>query len=170
MSQPRMVDHADRLEIRSPLGTGTRILLAVIAIFPWLAPYELLFRVGWDHYFNLFFLLAAAISLGAIAVSGMFCFVAIAGSSSQIVLDRRAATVSHSSRAPVVRQTVRVYPLADIRSVEVRVRQWSEGSPTYHLGIAMNDGEIFESGAAWSRAPIEAIRDRVSRFLGAADA
>jgi len=66
---------------------------------------------------------------------------------------------------PIVRPTVRTYPLTDVRSVEVRAREWSDGPPTYHLGIAIGDGEMFESGAAWSQAHIEAIRDRVKRFL-----
>ena len=118
---------------------------------------------------NPFFFLAAFISAGATALSALLFFAGVAGLSSKIVFDRRTATFSYSSEAPVVRRTRQVQPLSDVRSIEVGVRDWSDSAPTYHLGVTVTDGTVFESGSSWSRNEIERIRGRVDQFLKAVD-
>jgi len=167
MPHSTVLEHADRLEIRSPMRVGMRLLLAALGLFPLLAPYELLVRVDWEHYMHPLFFLAAFIAAGAAAISAFLFFAAVAGLSSKIVLDRRTATISYSSEAPVVRRTRQVHPLRDVRSIEIGVRDWSDGAPTYHLRVTVNDGTVFESGSSWSRDDIELIRDRVDQFLAA---
>ncbi len=167
MSQPEVIENADRLEIRSPMRVGMRVIMAALGFFPLIAPYELLIKIQWEHYANPFFFLAAFISAGATALGAFLFFAAVAGLSSQIVFDRRAATFHYAYEAPVVRRTKRVYPLSDIRSVDVGVRDWSDGAPTYRLDVGMIDGTVFESGSSWSRDEIESIRSRVGRFLAA---
>jgi hypothetical protein len=146
-----------------------RVLLAALGLFPLLAPYELLIRIDWEHFLNPFFFLAAFISAGATALSALLFFAGVAGLSSKIVFDRRTATFSYSSEAPVVRRTRQVQPLSDVRSIEVGVRDWSDSAPTYHLGVTVKDGTVFESGSSWSRDEIERIRGRVDQFLKAVD-
>lgn len=160
-----LVVRPDCLEIRSPIRPGMRGLLAALALVPLLAPYELLVRVEWEHYLNPFFLFAAAVSAGAVAVSAAFLFAAATGLSSQMVFDRQASTFSYSAKAPVVRRTRQVHPLSDVCDVKVGVRDWSEGAPTYHLAVTMADGTIFESGSSWSHDEIASIRSRVDQFL-----
>lgn len=52
---------------------GARILLAALGLAPLLAPYEWMMRASWEDYlnpfFNPFFVVAALVSAGAIAVS-----------------------------------------------------------------------------------------------------
>jgi hypothetical protein len=168
MSHPELVESVDLLEIRSRMRVGMRILLAALGLFPLLAPYELLIKVDWEHFMNPFFFLAAFVSAGATALSAFFFFAAVAGLSSKIILDRRTATFSYSSEAPVVRHTRQVQPLSLIRSTEVGVRDWSDSAPTYHLSITLKDGTVFESGSSWSRDEIELIRGRVDQFLASA--
>ena len=142
-----------------------RVLLALIALFPLIAPYELLVRIDWQHYLNPFFFFAALISAGAIAVSAFFVFAAIAGLSSEIIFDKSGSTLTHSFEAPVVRRTRRVYPLSAFSNVETVKRDWSDGSPTYHLEVILDDGTVIESGPSWSRDDIEVIRIRVELFM-----
>lgn len=167
MSHPELLEHMDCLEIRSRMRVGMRILLAALGIFPLLAPYELLVKIDWEHFMSPFFFLAAFISAGAMALSAFLFFAAVAGLSSKIVFDRRTATFSYSCEAPVVRRTRQVHPLSDLRGIEVGVRDWSDGAPTYHLGITVKDGTVFESGSSWSRDEIERMRGRVDQFLAA---
>lgn len=169
MSHPELVERMDCLEIRSRMRVGMRILLAAFGLFPLLAPYELLIKIDWEHFVNPFFFLAAFISAGATALSAFLFFAAVAGLSSKIVFDRRTATFSYSSEAPVVRCTRQVQPLSDVRSTAVGVRDWSDSAPTYHLCITAKDGTVFESGSSWSRDEIEWIRGRVDEFLAAVD-
>jgi hypothetical protein len=165
MSDPMLVASDERLEIRSPMRPGMRVFLALLALFPVIAPYELLVRVDWQHYINPFFFFAAFISAGAIAVSVFFVFAAIAGLSSKIIFDKSGSTLTHFFEAPVVRRTQRIYPLAALTKVETVKRDWSDSSPTYHLEVILEDGTVIESGSSWSRNEIEAIRIHVERFM-----
>jgi len=169
MSHPELVEHIDCLEIRSRMRGGMRVLLAALGLFPLMAPYELLIKIDWEHFISPFFFLAAFISAGAMALSAFLFFAAVAGLSSKIVFDKKAATFSYSSEAPVVRRTRQVQPLSDVCSTGVGVRDWSDSAPTYHLSITVKDGTVFESGSSWSREEIESIRVRIDRFLAAVD-
>jgi len=168
MPHPELYESDDRLEVRSPMRPGMRALLATLALFPLLAPYQLIVKVEWESYLHWFFLLAAFISAGAIALSVFLLFAAVAGLSSRMVFDTRAGTFVYSSRAPVVRPAPRAYPLGAVVAVEVCERAWSDGAPSFHLGVATSDGMVFESGSSWSRGDIEAIWARVDQFLSGA--
>jgi len=169
MSHPELVEHADVIEIRSRMRVGMRVLLSALGLFPLLAPYELLIKIDWEHFMNPFFFLAAFISAGATALSAFFFFAAVAGLSSKIVFDRHTEKFSYSREATVVRRTRQVQPLSAVRNIEVGVRDWSDGAPTYHLSVIVKDGTVFESGSSWSRDEIEWIRRRVEQFLAAVD-
>ncbi len=165
MSDPLLVESDERLEIRSPMRPGMRVFLAVLAIFPLIAPYELLVRVEWQHYLNPFFLLAAFISAGAMGLSAFFVYAAVAGLSSEIVFDMSNSTLTHTFEAPVVRRTRRVYPLSALSALETVERDWSDSSPTYHLEVLLDDGTVIESGPSWSREDIDVIRMRIERVM-----
>jgi len=101
----------DRLEIRSPMRVGLRIALAAMGAVPLLAPFELLVRVDWHDLASPAFVFAALISLGAVAVGALFVFAAVAGTSSSIVVDRRAGTISFASQAPITPRSMRTFPV-----------------------------------------------------------
>ncbi len=170
MSHPELVECDDRLEVRSPMRPGMRVLLAALALFPLIAPYELLIKTEWEYYFHPFFFLAAAVSAGAVWLSVFLLFAAIAGLSARMVFVASCATFTYSDKTLLTRWTERTFPLGDIRSVEVGVREWSDGAPTYHLRVIMNDGTRLECGSSWSRDEIESIRDSVTQFIAAVDA
>ena len=64
-----VIEGRDAIEIQSNMMVGQRILFLVLALFPLLAPYQLIIRPDWQSYFNLFFLFVLVISLGAVIVS-----------------------------------------------------------------------------------------------------
>jgi hypothetical protein len=165
MAYPMLIESADRLEISSPVGWGMRLFLAVAGCFPLLAPYELLIKVTWTHYANLFFIFAAIISAGAIALSGALFFAAIAGQQSQIILDKPSATFCYTSVGLMGRPTRRIYPLEQVARVEVGVQSWSDGPPTHSIQVVMCDGRVFKSGSTESQAWIMAIQRRMTQFL-----
>ena len=169
MSHPELIEHANRLEVHSPMRPGTRIVLAVLALFPLLAPYELLIRVEWKQYMHPAFFLVAFISAGAMALSAFLLFSAIAGLSSQMVFDKGSETFTYSAKAPVIRRIGQTHPLSAVCGVEVGVRDWSDGAPTYHLRVSVAGGAVFESGSSWSRDEIESIRTHVQQFLASDD-
>jgi hypothetical protein len=164
-AQSRLVEGPDRLEVRSPMRTGMRVVFALLGLVPLLAPYELLVRIDWQGYLNPFFAFAAVVSLGAMAVSAFLFSAAVAGLSSVMTFDRGTSTFTHTFWAPVVRRIRRGYPLSAVGEVGVGVTEWSEGAPTFHIRVTLIDGTVVESGSSWSRAEIETMTDRVNRFL-----
>ena len=70
----RVSDNAKHIDIVSPMLWGTRLLFALLALIPLLAPYELILRIQWTDYRHPFFVLAAIISAGAVASSMLLVF------------------------------------------------------------------------------------------------
>jgi hypothetical protein len=155
----------ERLEITSPMPRGKRLLFGLLALFPLLAPYELMVRVQWTGYLNPFFFIAAFISAGAIALSLFLVFAAVAGLSSRMTMDAAHSTFTYSHVAPVVRQHTQVFPLTSLESVHVRTHEWSDGAPSYSLMVKMTDGATFNSGSSWSLQEIEHHKAQADSFL-----
>jgi len=162
---PELVATPDCLEVASPMPAGWRLLLVLLSLVPLLAPYEPLIRVKWSNYFHPFFLLAAIVSAGAVALSAFSPFAAAAGLSSRMRFDRARSTFTHSAVAPVVPSRTRTYPLASIERIEIEVHDWSDGAPSYSLKVVMSDRRAFSSASSWSQEEIERIKGRVAAFL-----
>ena len=161
----QVVEVSRRLELFTPLRTGARWGLALLSLFPLLAPYELLLRPRWQSYGHPLFLLAALISVGAVAVALFLLCAAVAGLSSRMVFDAGRSTFSYMVDAPILRTRRSEYPLAAVDHVEVDTTELSDGAPTYRLRVRMNSCESFESGASWSREEVEGIRQLVEAIL-----
>ena len=154
-----------RLVIVSPMPVGRRWLFAVLGLFPLLAAWELLARPHWAGRFGLFFVFAAVVSAGALCLSGLLFFAAVAGLSSRITLDARSMTFTYSAMAPVVPTQLRSYPLTDVTAVDVRTYDWSDGAPSYSLRILTADGNSQETASSSSREEVEDYRGKVAAFL-----
>jgi hypothetical protein len=138
-----------RLELRTPLRTGARWVLAALSLFPLLAPYELLLRISWQSYWHPFFLLAALVSAGAVALSLLLLFAAVAGLSTRMLFDAAESNFTYTARAPILRTSRVQHPLSSLQRVEVGTSEWSEGAPSYFLRVVMDSGEAFSSGSSW---------------------
>jgi hypothetical protein len=153
------------LEINSPMRPATRVVFALIALVPLLAPYELMWRIQWADYGHPFFLIAATISAGALAVSGLFVFAAAGGLSSRMTLDAARSTFTYSREAPIVPYRKQVRPLSSLEGVHVRTHEWSDGTPSYSITVTLSDGTTFDTGSSWSLEGITRDKARIDAFL-----
>lgn len=160
-----VVETAEALEIESPMLVGKRILFFLLGLFPLIAPYELLLKPRWTGYANVFFLFAAAISLGALSVTAFLLFSAVAGLQSRMRFDRARGLFTYTASAPVIRARTSEAPLASIAALTIRTYEWSEGAPSYALSVALKDGRVFQTSSAWSKEEVEALKKRASPFL-----
>jgi hypothetical protein len=156
------------LDVASPLRWGSRLLFALLSLIPLLAPYELLWKVGWTAYWNLSFAFAAFVSAGAMAVSAFFVFAALAGRSTRMRFDATRSTFTYTEVAPVIPRRTRALPLASIARVEVRTHDWSDGDPSFALRIETCGGEAFDTASSPSRQDVESAKARVEAFLARA--
>lgn len=160
-----IVEHPDRLVVVSRTRFGMRLLFALLALFPLLAPYELLLGIRWQSYLHPFFALAAFISLGATALSALLIFAALAGLDSTTTFDATSALVTYTTRAPVVREHSTSVPFERLTRIAVARRDWSDGAPSFYLLIETSDVERLETATSWVREEVEAVKDRVDAFL-----
>jgi hypothetical protein len=160
-----VVETAEALKIESPMLVGMRVLLFLIALFPLIAPYELLLKPRWTGYVNVFFLFAALVSLGAMCVSALFVWAAVAGIQSRMMFDRARRLFTYTAWAPVMGTRTSRCGLDAITALEVETHDWSDGAPSYSLRVVMADQQAFRTGSSWSREEVETLRRRVEAFL-----
>jgi len=162
----KVIERKEILEIHSYIPTGQRVLFLILALFPLLAPYELMIRPNWQSFLNVPFLFVTVISVGALTVSLFLVWAAIAGLNSKLRFDRASGTLTYSISAPIVRWRTQLHPIESIAHLRVEHQDWSDGAPSYSFLTQMADGSIFKSGSSWSKEEIENIVQRVSTFLG----
>lgn len=163
-----VVEGAGVLEIESPMPAGKRILFLLLALFPLLAPYEILVKPRWTGFVNVFFLFAALVSLGALVVSAFLAWAAVAGIRSRMTFDRARGLFTYTASAPAMGTRTTRCPLDAIAAVTVQTHEWSDGAPSYSLNVLTKDEKTFRTSSVWSRAEVEALRNRVEAFRGAA--
>jgi hypothetical protein len=166
-SMIKVVENAEFIEVQSQMPGGQRVLFLLLSLFPLIAPYELIIRPDWQHYFNAFFLFAAFVSAGAMAVSALFVWSAVAGLDSRLRFDRVRGSLAYSFGAPVVKWRTSKCPLDTFVELQVEKTDWSEGQPNYSLVALMADGQTFKVGSSSSREEIETIIQRITAFLHA---
>jgi hypothetical protein len=160
-----LIEQPDRLEIVSCTRTGMRVLFGLLALFPLIAPWELLIRIDWQSYTHPFFVLAAIISAGALALSALLLFAACAALDSRLVLDAARFSLTHATKAPLIRQRLSVRKLDELASFNVVKREWSDGAPSFYLQVVTSDAALIEAASSWSREEIESIKSRIDGFL-----
>jgi hypothetical protein len=162
----RVVERGDELNITSPMTPGLRAFYLLIGLVPLAAPYELLIKPGWQTIFHPFFALAAIISGGAVALSALFVWIAVAGIESSARFDRRRRTLTTVERAPIMPTRTRTRPLDELRAIEVEKTEWSDSGPTYSLRLECADGQKLKLLASYARPEeAEAVRRHLGRFL-----
>jgi hypothetical protein len=161
-----VVESPDLLEIQSTFPVGKRVLFLLLSLFPLIAPYQLILKVNWLNYFNVFFIFAFVISLGAIAVSAFFVWAAIAGMESRLRFDLRQGKFLFTTGAPITIWQTNQGQIKDISKIQVEKHDWSDGAPSYSILTITNDGQQFKIGSSWSLGEINDIANRVSAFLG----
>jgi hypothetical protein len=153
------------LEIRETMSVGSRALYFVLALFPLLAPYQLILRPGWTSFFNFMFILALTISLGALFLSGFFAFTAVAGLSTRLRFDPRGQWFTYIREAPIVPFKRTRIAFDQIRGVEVEKHDWSDGAPTYSVRVQIQDGRSYKSGSFWNKQEAHQIMEKVEVLL-----
>ena len=145
---------------------GRRIVFGVLALFPLIAPYELLIRPDWEQWRHPAFIFVAAISLGAVSVSAFLLFAAVAGLAQRMRFDAGSGMLTYWRSAPVVPTVSRTWPFEAVDRVEVVVNTWSEGPDTYSVAIVVG-GRAITTNSTDSRDDVERYVSRIHEVLSA---
>lgn len=158
-----VIETPDRIEIQAVMSAGQRVMLLLLALFSLLVPYYLLIRPEWDSYRNIVFLVFVVISLGAICLSVILAGLALAGTSTQLHLDRFGIT--HITHAPMLGRWVRRYPLQAITQLTIETLAWSNGLNSYALVLKINDGQSIKLPYSDSQPEVRALRQKMADFI-----
>lgn len=158
-------DIPEGLEIVETLPTGQRIVFALLALFPLLAPYELIVVTRWHNYLNVYFLFVAIICAGALFVSGFFLWAAIAGLNFRLQVNSARRMMRHTVTAPILRRQTKEYPFAAVKTVTIDKHEWSDGEPSYSLEIEMHGAERIRCGSSWLMREVEDAKARLETYL-----
>ena len=161
----KVIETGTTFEIQDMMPLGRRVLFALLALLPLLAPYELLLRPHWTDYFNLVFLFFLIVSLGALTVSALLLWAAIAGLSKVLRFDRSTGLLIYQSGAPIVRWRKTEQPLSDVEKIAVNMHEWTDGAPSYSMDVTLRSGQGFRIGSSWNQEEIETMVRRANEFM-----
>lgn len=161
----KTVEEDGILEIHSITPVGQRMLFILLALFPLIAPYELIIQPRWESILNFFFLFAALISLGAISISALLVWAAIAGLNFRIAFDRQTRLFTYTFSAPVLPRRVSQHSFDSIEQFRIDKQDWSEGRPSYTLHIVLKDASALKIGSSSVRHELDAITADIHTFL-----
>ena len=136
----------DHIEFRSNLPWPVRMIFLIFGLFPLLAPYELMVKPSWSGkstLIGLFFPLV--ISVGAVALSGLFVLAALLGLSQRIRFDTRCKEITYTFNTAVLRRVKR-FPFSAVETLNVRPHSWSDGPDTHNLVLKLNGYRDIEFG------------------------
>jgi hypothetical protein len=153
-----------RVELESRLTPLGRLLLGALALVPWLAPYELLFKPRWLSPASPMFLFALVISLGAIAVSAMLLMGALLGRSRRIIIERGSDEILEVTDSVLRRRHVRRVPLRKVRGASVMTQSSSDGPDASFLRLELDGGDVLDTPTCAERPSLEQVAQLVTTW------
>lgn len=128
-----------RIEFTKPMSRGLRSFVFFVGLFPFIAPYELLIRPGWQE-FSLFMIIPIVVSVGAIAVGSLFLLAGILGMHQTLRFDAASRAVVYACKTAITSLREKHYNFADVVQVKVNVHNWESRPATYGLQVTFADG------------------------------
>jgi len=139
----------NKIEFTSHLSLAARALIMIIGLFPLLAPYELLIKPSWSGKINWLMPFFLLISIGAIVLSFFIICTALFGINHYIQINSTNRIITHGYKPGVLRFCQNQYLFSEIEIVELKVHEWTDGPPTYNIGLkAIGRREIEFGGFA----------------------
>ena len=140
---------SNKIEFTSNLSLAARALIMMIGLSPLLAPYELLIKPSWSGKSNWLMPLFLLISIGAIGLSIFFICSALFGINQSIQINSANRIITYRYKPGILSFRKRQYLFSEIEMVQLKVHKWTDGPPTYNIGLkAIGQREIEFGGFA----------------------
>ncbi len=130
---------------------AVRVAIFLFGLFPLLAPYELLFKIRWESYFNPSFFIALLFSMVMLAASVFVVFIALFAQDHHVCFDGGRATLTHgwSDVLRAYRQTD--YRFDELSAPALETHIWSDSPKTFDLLVRTRSGAKISFGDFKSR-------------------
>jgi uncharacterized membrane protein len=110
-----------------------RFGIFLVSLFPLLAPYEMLFKIRWESFFNPSFFISLVFSMIMAAVSAFVMFIALFAQNQHVRFDGDRSTLTYGWSDAVRAYRETVYRFEEISQPELETHTWSDSPNTYDI-------------------------------------
>ncbi len=153
-----------QIEFIKRMSTGLRIFVFVVGLFPFLAPYELLIRPGWQG-FSPLLLPFIIISLGASIIGITFMLAGILGLNQRLVFDAKRRITLYAYETSVTPLREQRYPFPEVGHIAIITHDWDSGPSTYSLQVTFADNRKVDVGQFTEKGEAEQYLSRIERLI-----
>jgi len=155
---------AGQLEFSHALSPIARLVFLVFGLLPLLAPYELLVKPTW-HGFSIIMLFFAALSLGALTVSGFMIAAALFGRSQQFIFDAPRRLIRYRYQTVLPRFREERYPFSQIETLGIQVSEWDSRADTFDLHLKIRGKREMQFGDFTTRQDAEYYLSELQKMI-----
>jgi hypothetical protein len=117
-----------------------RFGIFLVSLFPLLAPYELLFKIHWEGFFNPSFFISMVFSMIMVAFSAFIMFIALFARNQLVCFNGDRSTLTYGWRDAVHAYRETDYRFEEISEPELETHTWSDSPNSYDLLVKTRSG------------------------------
>jgi hypothetical protein len=136
----KITQSGQRLEFDKRVHPAIRFGIFLVSLFPLLAPYELLFKVRWESFFNPSFFISLVFSMIMVAVTAFIMFIALFARNQHICFDGNRSTLTYGWSDAVRAYRETIFRFEEISEPELETHTWSDGPNSYDLLVKTRSG------------------------------
>jgi|GEM_PF-838009 len=144
------------IEFINTFSPVARVLLALFALVPLLAPYELLIKPSWQGQVSFDWIIPLVISIGAVVVSLGLFVAALFGRGERFLFDASKRQLTYQFKTAFTAGFEQeIYSFDQIEALEIKVHEGDERPDTYDIAIKIAGGHEMKFGDFSSRSDAE---------------
>lgn len=144
---------------------AVRVVIFLVGLLPLLAPYDLLFKVRWESFFNVSFFISFLFSIFIASFSVLIVFIAFFAQNQHICFDRDRSLLTYGWSDAVRAYRETTHRFQEISEPELKVHDWSDGPNSYDLLVKTRSGDKISFGDFSSREEAERYQSIVKTIL-----
>jgi hypothetical protein len=161
----KIIQSGQMLVFDKRVHPAIRFGIFLVSFFPLLAPYELLFKVRWESFFNLSFFIALFFSMVMAAASAFIMFIALFAQNQYVCFDGDRSVLTYGWSDAVHAYREKIHGFEEISQPGLETHDWSDGPSSYDLFVQTRNGMKISFGDFSSREDAEHSRFIVAEML-----
>ena len=142
-----------------------RFGIFLVSLFPLLAPYELLFKIRWEGFFNPSFFISLVFSMIMLAASAFVMFIALFAQNQHVCFDGDRSTLTYGWSDAVRAYRETDYRFEEISEPELETHTWSDSPNSYDLLVKIRSGIKISFGDFESKEKAQYYQDILAEII-----
>jgi hypothetical protein len=161
----KITESGQTLVFDKRVHSAIRFGIFLVSLFPLLAPYELLFKIRWESFFNPSFFISLVFSIVMVAASAFVMFIALFAQNQHVCFngERSTLTFGWSDAVRTYRETD--YRFEEISEPELETQSWSDGPNSYDLLVTTRSGLKISFGDFKSKEKAQEYQEILAEII-----